>query len=93
MASCGANMVAETGPEWTFSRASGPRCGVVVGGTALSLRRLAPRLRALGMRFVLAGGPSDFFVDHTPMVPSAEAERRREEGTWMARASTLDLCP
>lgn len=58
----------ETGAEWPFKSARGPRCGVEVEVGALSLRRLAPRLRELGKSVVRAGGASDFFVDQRPIV-------------------------
>lgn len=84
-------MVEETAAEWALRRVRGPRWGVEVEFGALSLRRLAPRLRELGRREVVAGGASDFLVDQTPMVQSVEAERRREDMAWVARASMLDL--
>ena len=74
-------------------RARGPRCGVEV--VAESLRRLELVFLGLdvGRRENGAAGASDLRVDHRPTVWSAEAERTREEGAWVARSSILALWP
>ena len=91
MGSLGAKMVSETGAEWDFRRDSGPRWGVDVAGP--TFRRFALRAVELGRRDEGAEGASDFLVDQRPRVWSAEAERIRLEGPWMARQSILDLWP
>jgi len=59
----------------------------------VSFRRLEVREEADGKRDVGAAGASDFLLDQTPTVWSADAERMRFEGWWTAMESTLALCP
>lgn len=69
--SFGAKIVAETGAEWAFRMASGPRVGMLDGaeGAGFNFRRLFwARTRAVGRSELGAGGESDFFKDQTPMV-------------------------
>lgn len=91
MGSVGAKITDDTGAAWDLRRARGPRCGVVV--EVVSLRRLELREKADDRREVGAGGASDFLLDQTPTVWSAEAERMRLEGWCTAMESTLALCP
>lgn len=57
----------------------------------MSLRRLAMGLEEISDDG--AGGASDLRLLQTPIEPSMDAERMRDEGLWIARDSTLPLCP
>lgn len=80
MGSLGAKIASETGAEWAFRRAKGPRWG---GGfeSGLTLRRLlALRGIEVGRREDGAGGESDFFVDQKPTEWSEDADRILDDG-------------
>lgn len=84
-------MVSETGAVCDFITERGPRCGVDVAGP--TFRLLAVWLAVEGMSDAGASGASAFLVDQKPTEWSAEAERTRFEGWWIARDSMLPLCP
>ena len=93
MESVGWKMTSDTGAEWAFRRARGPRLGVLVEVGA-SFRRLWEEVGwMVGRRDEGATGESDFLVDHIPRVWSADAERILEEGWSTARESILPLWP
>jgi hypothetical protein len=75
---------------WAAIRDSGPRCGVDVA--VVSFLRLAEG-REEEIRVVGAAGEADLDVVQSPMEPSVEAERMREEGACTARESMLPVWP
>jgi len=89
-----AKIAALTGAVWPLSRLSGPRCGAEeLVDDGFNFRRLMALDDADGSRLDGAEGPSDFLVDQTPTLWSAEADSIREDGAWTEMLSTLDLWP